>query len=176
MKFNEDILKQFNLTPKEEKEPVNIMLIREMLQFMKLCSERIVQKSQKYMTSVDADEQLDCMDIVTVKLNDFVQVFKDLIIFIRKEEGTYKNGTSLRYCISSYDTFDFDQTEVEKTFLREMLLRNEITHDYFNRELHQQKLIWIIENCSEGASDVYYNLEKYCTNRNFLDRYADKNA
>ena len=176
MKFNEDILKQFNLTPEEEKEPVNIMRISEMLQFMKSCSDRIVQKSQKYMNTVDADEQLDCMDIVTVKLNDFVQVFKDLIIFIRKEEGTYKNGTSLRYCMSSYDTFDFHQTEVEKIFLREMLLRNEITHDYFNRELHQQKLIWIMENCSEGSLDVYYNLEKYCSNHNLLDRYTDKNA
>ena len=167
MKFNEDILKQFNLTPEEEKEPVNIMQIREMLQFMKSCSDRIVQKSQKYMNTIDVDEQLDCMDIVTVKLNDFVQVFKDLIIFIRKEEGTYKNGTSLRYCMSSYDTFDFEQTEVEKTFLREMLLRNEITHDYFNRELHQQKLIWIMENCSEGSLDVYYNLEKYCSEQIF---------
>lgn len=176
MKFNEDILKQFNLTPEEEKEPVNIMQIREMLQFMKSCSDRIVQKSQKYMKTMDADEQLDCMDIVTVKLNDFVQVFKDLIIFIRKEEGTYKSGTSLRYCMSSYDTFDFQQTEVEKTFLREMLLRNEITHDYFNRELHQKKLIWIMENCSEGSLDVYYNLEKYCGDRKLLDRYTDKNA
>lgn len=176
MKFNEDILKQFNLTPEEEKEPVNIMQIREMLQFMKSCSDRIVQKSQKYMKTVDADEQLDCMDIVTVKLNDFVQVFKDLIIFIRKEEGTYKNGNSLRYCISSYDTFDFGQTEVEKIFLREMLLRNEITHDYFNRELHQQKLIWIMENCCEGSLDVYYNLEKYCSEHKLLDRYTDKNA
>ena len=42
MKFNEDILKQFNLTPEEEKEPVNIMQICEMLQFMKSCSNRIV--------------------------------------------------------------------------------------------------------------------------------------
>ena len=69
MKFNEDILKQFNLTPKEEKEPVNIMQIREMLRFMKSCSDRIVRKSKKYMNAVDADEQLDCMDIVTVKLS-----------------------------------------------------------------------------------------------------------
>lgn len=176
MKFNEDILKQFNLTPEEEKEPVNIMQIREMLQFMKSCAERIVRKSQKYMKTMDADEQLDCMDIVTVKLNDFVQVFKDLIIFIRKEEGTYKNASSLRYCMSSYDTFDFQQTEVEKIFLREMLLRNEITHDYFNRELHQQKLIWIMENCCEGSLDVYYNLEKYCSEHKLLDKYTDKNA
>lgn len=176
MKFNEDILKEFNLTPKEEKEPVNIMQIQEMLQFLKSCAERIVQKSEKYIKTTDADEQLDCMDIVTVKLNDFVQVFKDLMIFIRKEEGTYKSGTSLRYCINSYDTFGFQQTEAEKNFLRELLLRNEITHDYFNRELHQQKLIWIMENCNYGSMDVYCNLESYCDKHGLLDKYADKNV
>lgn len=176
MKFNEDILKEFNLTPKEEREPVNIMQIKEMLQFLKSCSERIIQKSEKYIKTTDADEQLDCMDIVTVKLNDFVQVFKDLMIYIRKEEGTYKSGTSLRYCINSYDTFGFRQTEAEKVFLRELLLRNEITHDYFNRELHQQKLIWIMENCSYGSKDVYYNLKSYCDKYDLLDKYADKNV
>jgi len=56
---------------------------------------------------------------------------------MRREEGTYKNASSLRYCVTSFDTFGFRQTEEEKTFLRELLLRNEITHDYFNRELHQ---------------------------------------
>lgn len=35
MKFSEDVLKEFNLTPEEEKEPVNIMQISEMLQFLK---------------------------------------------------------------------------------------------------------------------------------------------
>ena len=49
---------------------------------MKQCADRIVQKSKKYSSTTDADEQLDCIDIVTVKLNDFVQVFKDLIIFM----------------------------------------------------------------------------------------------
>lgn len=175
MKFSEDILKTFNLNPEEEREPVNIMQIGEMLQFLKTCAERIVQKSEKYMKTTDTDEQLDCIDIVTVKLNDFVQVFKDLVIFIRKEEGTYKSGTSLRYCMNSYDTFDFQQTEAEQTFLRELLLRNEITHDYFNRELHQQKLIWIMENCSSGSLDVYYNLETYCRQHHLTDKYADKN-
>lgn len=176
MKFNEDILKEFNLAPEEEKEPVNIMQISEMLQFMKVCADRIVQKSEKYVKTYDADEQLDCIDIVTAKLNDFVQVFKDLVVFVRKEEGTYKSGTSLRYCMNSYDTFEFQKTEAEKTFLRELLLRNEITHDYFNRELHQQKLIWIMENCSMGSLDVYHNLESYCRNHNLLEKYADKNA
>lgn len=100
----------------------------------------------------------------------FVQVFKDLVIFMRIEEGTYKNGTSLRYCMISYDTFEFQQTEEEKVFLRELLLRNEITHDYFNRELHQKKLIWIMENCSNGALDVYHNLEMYCRQHDLLDK------
>lgn len=76
----------------------------------------------------------------------------------------------------SYDTFEFQRTEAEKIFLRELLLRNEITHDYFNRELHQQKLIWIMENCCNGSLDVYYNLESYCKEHNLLEKYADKNA
>lgn len=122
---------------------------------MKSCVERIVQKSKQYIKKDDADIQMDCIDIVTAKLNDFTQVFKDIVIFMRREEGTCKNAGSLRYCVTSFDTFGFRQTEEEKTLLRELLLRNEITHDYFNRELHQQKLIWIMVNCSQGALDVY---------------------
>lgn len=53
-----------------------------------------------------------------------------------KREETHRGGTSLRYCMISYETFGFDETDNEKIFLRELLLRNEITHDYFNRELH----------------------------------------
>lgn len=41
--------------------------------------------------------------------------------------------------MTSFDTFDFRQTEAEKTFLRGLMIRNEITHDYFNRDIHQQK-------------------------------------
>lgn len=176
MKFSEDILKEFNLEPEEEKLPVNIMQIKDMLDYLKICAERIVQKSEKYRNTIDADVQLDCMDIVTAKLNDFVQVFKDLVIFMRKEEGTYASGNSLRYCMNSYDTFEFSQTEEERLFLRELLLRNEITHDYFNREMHQQKLIWIMQNCSSGALDVYKNIFAFCKEHGVLEKYADKNS
>lgn len=175
MKFNEDILKEFDLNPKTEKEPVNVMQVKDMLSFLQKCADRIVIKSEKYSKTSDADIQLDCMDIVTAKLNDYVQVFKDLIIFMRQEEGTYKGGQSLRYCMNSFDTFGFQQTEAEKNFLRELLLRNEITHDYFNRELHQQKLIWIMKNCSEGAADAYRHIESYCTEHSLLEKYANKN-
>lgn len=175
MKFSEDILKTFELEPEEIREPVNIMQIREMLEFMKVCAERIDQKSRYYRSCDSADIQMDCIDIVTVKLNDFAQVFMDLVIFLRKQEGTYKGSKSLRYCIVSFDTFDFVQTESEKVFLRELLLRNEITHDYFNRELHQQKLIWIMLNCCDGGIDVYKNLYSYCVDHNLLDKYTDKN-
>ena len=47
MKFNEDILKQFNLTPEEEKEPVNIMQIREMLINKGKIKEIIIKKNKK---------------------------------------------------------------------------------------------------------------------------------
>jgi len=170
MKFSEDILKAFDLELEEAREPVNVMQIREMLEFMKICAERIDQKSRYYRNCDDADTQMDCIDIVTAKLNDFTQVFKDLVIFLRKEEGTYKGGKSLRYCMAGFDSFDFVQTESEKLFLRELLLRNEITHDYFNRELHQQKLIWMMLNCSDGGLDVYRNLYDYCVENHLLNR------
>ena len=41
MKFNEEMLQAFNLEPVVEKEPVNVMQVREMLDFMKSCSECI---------------------------------------------------------------------------------------------------------------------------------------
>lgn len=174
MKFSAEILENFDLSPRDEKEPVNVMKISEMLDFLKQTAERIYNKSQLFQSTSDANVQLDCMDIVTTKLNDFVQVFRDILIFMRIQEGTHKDITSLRYCITSYDTFPFNQTESEKMFLQELLLRNEITHDYFNRELHQQKLVWLMQNCSGGALDVYYNLQSYCVEHQLLELYAGK--
>ncbi len=174
MKFNEEMLQAFNLEPVVEKEPVNVMQVREMLDFMKSCSERIESKSRQYAETTDVEIQMDCMDIATAKLNDFAQVFRDLVIFLRKQEGTYKGGESLRYCLTSYNTFDFSQTDNEKIFLQELVLRNEITHDYFNRELHQQKLIWIMMNCSAGAVDIYHNLYHYCKEKKLLDSFVNK--
>ena len=87
MKFSEDILKQFDLEREEEKEPVNVMRISEMLDFMKLCAERIHHKSKRYMECSDAETKMDCMDIVTAKLNDFTQVLKEwLFLYVKKKE------------------------------------------------------------------------------------------
>ena len=175
MKFSEDILRNFDLETKEETIPVNVMQVKDMLSFLKESAERIAKKSRLYNEMEDADLKLDCIDIVTAKLNDFSQVFKDIIVFMRKEEGTYNGNTSLRYCMSSYDTFEFRQEEDEKAFLKELVLRNEIIHDYFNRELHQQKLIWIMEHCGEGAMKVYRHLQGYCEEKDLLEKYMDKN-
>ena len=65
MKFSEDILRQFDLEPQEEREPVNVMQIREMLEFMRQCAERIVKKSRKYLECSDEETKEDCIDIVT---------------------------------------------------------------------------------------------------------------
>ena len=176
MKFSEDILNQLNLQPMKQKEPVNVMQVHELLEFLKMSAERIHSKSELYCKETDPDIQLDCMDIVSAKLNDFSQVFKDLILYMRLKEGTLHTNGSLRYSITSYDTFGFEQTEKEKIFLRELILRNEITHDYFNREIHQQKLIWIMENCSEGALDVYHNIKDYCTKKDLLNDFVDKSV
>lgn len=87
MKFSEDIIKEFKLEPLEKKEPVNVMQVGDRLQFMKSCAQKIVQKSEQYIKADDVGIQMDCIDIVTAKLNDFTQVFKDLVIFIRQEEA-----------------------------------------------------------------------------------------
>lgn len=176
MKLTEDILKTFNLEEETERIPVNVMKMKDALLFLNKCAERIVLKSKLYAGTKDVDVQMDCLDIVTVKLNDFVQAFKDIVIFLRKYEKSYNGGTSLRFCINSYDTFNFQQTEPEKLFLKELLLRNEITHDYFNRELHQQKLIWIMLNCAEGACEIYHNLYEYCEQQDLLERYIQGKA
>lgn len=173
MKLSKEILDQFDLEPVEEREPVNVMKIRDMLDFLEYNATRIVQKSKLYQSTDDPNLQIDCLDIVTAKLNDFAQVFRDLVTFLLKERGQYKHNPSLRYSIASFDTFDFEQTQAEELFLQELLLRNEITHDYFNRELHQQKLIWIMTNCCEGALDIHHNLEEYCTEHGLLDKFAD---
>ena len=118
--FNEDILKVFNLESETVHEPVNVMKICELLDFMKACAERIDQKSKRYISCDDADVQLDCIDIVTAKLNDFVQVFMDLVVFLRKSEGTYKEGRSLRYCMAAFDSFEF-QGKISCSYLLSVL-------------------------------------------------------
>ena len=177
MRLDESIIDQFDLDPNDSREPVNIMKVSELLDFMKDSSRRIQIKSDLYFKSEDADEQADCIDIVTARLNDFVQAFIDIIIFIRKNEGTYNGkSTSLRYCITSYDTLVQEQEAEERQFLGELLLRNEITYDYFNREIHQKKLIALMQNCSLGANDVYRHLLKLCKDRKLTEKYIDKNS
>lgn len=56
---------QHKLEPLKEKEPVNVMRVGDMLQFMKSCAERIVQKSEQYIKADDVEIQMDCIDIVT---------------------------------------------------------------------------------------------------------------
>lgn len=94
MKFNEDILKELGLEPNEKQEPVNVMRVSEMLDFMKQCAERIESKSRKYTTS---------------------------------------------------------------------------------RELHQQKLIWLMENCSSGVVDVYKDIYTYCLKQELLEKFTNRN-
>jgi len=176
MKFSEEILEQFDIEPPVDHEPVNVMKIRDMLDFLRESADRIVRKSRLYLETDDVDLEMDCLDIVTAKLNDFTQVFRDLVLFILNEQGIRKSNPSLRYSIASFDALGFQQTDAEKLFLQEMLLRNEITHDYFNREIHQQKLIWIMTNCCEGSLDIWHDLNDYCTDHGLLDKYADNNA
>ncbi|MBE5823670.1 MAG: hypothetical protein E7308_06325 [Butyrivibrio sp.] len=177
MKLDESILDQFDLNPNDDREPVNVMRVSELLAFLEESASRIVSKSELFFKTDDADRQADCLDIVAMRLNDFVQAFIDIVIYIRKAEGSYNGkSNSLRYCVTSYDTLIKRQSHMEKQFLGEILLRNEITHDYFNREIHQKKLIALMQNCSGGAGEVYEQLATLCKQRGLTDKYVDKNS
>ncbi|MBE5844197.1 MAG: hypothetical protein E7302_08455 [Butyrivibrio sp.] len=176
MKLDDSILNQFNLDPKEEREPVSVLRISELLDFMKESALRIKNKSEQYFKTEDADIQVDCMDIVAIRLNDFVQAFIDLMIFIRKQDDSYNgHSDSLRYCMTSYDALVDEQQENEKHFLKELLLRNEITHDYFNRDIHQQKLIALMQNYADGAEEVYNHLRELCEKNGWMELFANNN-
>ena len=177
MKLDDSIIDQFDLEPEDDREPVNVMKVSDLLVFLKESASRIVSKSKQYFSTVDADIQADCLDIVAIRLNDFAQAFIDIVIFIRKAEGSYNGkSSSLRYCVTSYDTLVCNQKVDEKQFLDELLLRNEITHDYFNREIHLRKLIALMQNYSEGALDVYEHLAIICQEKELLNKYVDKSA
>ena len=45
--------------------------------------------------------------------------------------------------------------------------------EHVTREIHQQKLIAIMENYSVGALDIYDNLLRYCQDHNYMDLYAN---
>ncbi|MBR1599587.1 MAG: hypothetical protein IJ661_11845 [Lachnospiraceae bacterium] len=60
-------------------------------------------------------------------------------------------------------------TEKESKFLEKVLLRNEITHDYFNREYHQEELKSLMVSCSDGALDIVERLKEYCEKNGLLN-------
>ena len=108
MKLDESIINQFDLEPNHVSEPVNVMKASEVLNFMKESADRIVAKSKIYFDSSDADIQADCLDIVSVRLNDFAQSFMDLekveeklayeekrISLIEEYSEAKKNGAAL---------------------------------------------------------------------------------
>lgn len=45
MKLDDSIIDQFNLEPEDDREPVNVMRVSELLDFLKESATRIVSKS-----------------------------------------------------------------------------------------------------------------------------------
>lgn len=155
----------------------NGMRVLEALDRLKESASRIVAKSELFFRSNDAEQQEDCLDIVTARIDDFVWHFIDIVLYIRKADGSY-NGkdTFLQYCITSYNELVKSQSEEEKQFLGEIQLFKEIMYDYFNRELYHKKLIALMQNCAGGAVDVYSQLAALCKERGLIDKYMDKNS
>ena len=60
MKLDDSIIDQFNLEPEDDREPVNVMKVPELLDFLKESASRIVSKSKQYFSTTDADIQANC--------------------------------------------------------------------------------------------------------------------
>ena len=172
MKIDPEVIKSMDLDIQPTRIQVNALSSKDILDFMKESSERIIAKSDLYLASDNADVQCDCIDIVAFRLNDFVQSFIDVMVFIKKKQGDFnreEKSVSLRYCISSYESLFMEMTEKESKFLEKVLLRNEITHDYFNREYHQEELKSLMVSCSDGALDIVERLKEYCEKNGLLN-------
>ena len=73
-------------------------------------------KGELYCISKDADVQLDCLDIVALKLNDFTQAFRDLVIFIRKKMAQQKRENLSDIALQAMILWDFSRQILKKIF------------------------------------------------------------
>lgn len=135
---------------------------------MERISTKFYNKSVLYQNSSDCSLKEDIIDIVSSQLNKFVQAFKDIITFIsEKENNPLDKGSSLRRCVSECESI-LDINETGKDFLKELVLRNELTHDYFNFDINEQKLISIMYNCPDGALQICDAIKEYCIKKDIL--------
>ena len=77
MKLDLSILEQLDIDPHESREPVYAMRVSDMLVMLKEDADRIIARSDRFFSTEDADVQADCIDIVSARLNDYVQVFME---------------------------------------------------------------------------------------------------
>lgn len=175
IKIDESVLEQIDAEPQKPKLPVNGMKLSEILDFLYAASDRIIEKSDLYQKTKDESTQIDCIDIVSTKLNDFSQAFMDIIKFIQiKENKRLDKKDGLIKCVNIYKQIDTNQSIIAEEFLNRLAIRNDLTHDYFNYIIHKDNLIALMINYSDGAKEICDFLYIYCQGRGLLQDYVDK--
>lgn len=169
--FDENIIKKYNLSPESDGNKINKKSIKEILEELSEKSKRFDIKSQKYMKTDDVNEKLDIIDINTTVLNKITQRFIDVISYILRKENKIsdkKGNISLRRCISEFT--NLVEVDIEtRTFLKNLTLRNELTHDYFNEETNESKLVEIMINYADSPMKLSEYLYEYCKDNNLLE-------
>lgn len=175
MKISKTILDSYNVIPIQSRVPKNNMKIEEIISMLESDCQRFKEKSDLYLKTDDPNIKMDCIDIAITKINDIIQIFKDISFFIEKRENrTIEKTKSLRASIRFYQSLDLEHSENEMKFLDNLLLRNEITHDYFNRDIHYEELIEIIINYSQGAIDLSNAIRNYCFKKGYFNDYLNE--
>lgn len=175
MFISEEILKSFNLN--QEEVILKIRTVSEILDYLRKCSEKMMEKSDLYQSSQDANIREDCLDIFSSRLNSFTQAYKSLMNFLlEKNRESIPKDPSLGFFIRKYDSIieDDKQTKKESLFLEKLNSRNQVIHEYFNIQENEIKLFDIMINCVEGSLDVYKSLSDYCKEKGYTEEIVNK--
>lgn len=175
IEINNDILKQFNFKPAKQNIITNGMKLEDMFDYMEKASNKIINKSELYQKTSNFETEEDCLDIASEKLNQFTQVFMDIIKYIRiKENCPLDKEDGLIKCCRIYKKLNKTRSDIENGFLEGLSLRNDLTHDYFNYISHRENLIKLLINYSHGSIEICNFLKNYCIKKNMMNDIITK--
>ena len=109
------------------------------------------------------------MESMRGNINDYTQVFKDLLVVICNDYViTELNGT-IRAFVSK-----FNPKEPELSFVNFLVERNSLVHEYYNREFLDERVRIVLSNYLDGALGVVQILGDYVKEKGISDLVIKK--
>lgn len=166
MVFDNKILEQFGLS-KNQKTERKGMTGEEILDFLRDRCFKIEQMDKQYHKSNDAFERDIAINAMSSYFNGYVQAFIDTVKYIaKKEHKALGKKAGIGSCVFSYkrlaDNISFDEEE----FLNNLIVRNELEHEYFSYDNTKQLLNAVLY--INGGFDIAETFEQYFVEHNML--------